>query len=96
MGPRKLLATGRAVLVVGFLFGLLELPPSDWPVGKSVEYFPNVGSVTTEQTVLEGPRRQAEQATRSKPVSSGRLWSLLQFLPLGSCFEFLPWLSSVI
>lgn len=55
MGPHKLV-TRRAVLVDGFLFGLVELPQSDWPVGKSVEYFPNVGSVTTEQTVLESPK----------------------------------------
>lgn len=96
MGPRKLVATRRAMLVVGFLFGWVALPPSDWPVGRSAEYFPNVGSVTTEQTVLEGPRRQVEQAMRSTPVNCVPPWSLLQFLPLGSCFEFFPWLSSVV
>lgn len=32
----------------------------------------------------------SDQARRSKPVSRGPVWSLLQFLSLDSCLEFLP------
>jgi hypothetical protein len=44
------------------------------------------------QVILGCIKKQAEQAMRSKQVSSISLWLLLQFLPLVSSPEFLPWL----
>jgi hypothetical protein len=47
--------------------------------------------------VLGSIRKQAEQAMRSKPVSSTPPWLLHQLLPPGSCpIEFLSWLPSVM
>lgn len=69
-----------------------ELPPSDWSVTMSVvhllmmivgrcrRFYPEQGCV----------RKQAEQATETKPVSSGPLWSLPRFLRPDSSFEVLP------
>ena len=45
-----------------------------------------VGGVIPGLVVLSSIRKQAEQAMRSKPVSSTPPWSLLQVLPL----RFLP------
>ena len=44
--------------------------------------------------VLSSLRKQAEQAMRSKPVSSTPPWSLHQLLPLGSCPVWVPVLTS--
>jgi hypothetical protein len=51
-----------------------------------------VSNTTSGQLVLGDRRKQAEQATRSKAINHVLSWSLLQFLPPGSCLELLPWL----
>jgi len=43
-----------------------------------------VGGAVSGLVVLGSIRKQAEQATRSKPVSSFPLWPLHQLLLLGS------------
>jgi hypothetical protein len=48
-----------------------------------------MGSATPVEVVLDGTRKQAEQATGSRPGSSVCQWSLSQFLPPGSFLEFL-------
>lgn len=55
-----------------------------------------VVSATLEHIVLSCIRKQTEQVIRNKLVSSVLSWPLLQFLPLGSCFEFLPCPPSMI
>jgi hypothetical protein len=47
-----------------------------------------VTGATPGLVVVGAIRKQAEQAIGSKPVSSTPPWSLLQFLPLGSCLNF--------
>lgn len=41
-------------------------------------------------------KKASEQATESSSVGSTPPWSLLHFLPLDSCFKFLPWNPSMI
>lgn len=48
-----------------------------------------VGAIPGE-VVLDSRRKLDEQATGSNPVSNVSPQLLLQFLPLGSGFEFLP------
>jgi hypothetical protein len=50
---------------------------------------PTVGSAASGQMILGCMGRQAEKAMGSKPVNIVPLWSLLQFLPPGSCLDFL-------
>lgn len=38
---------------------------------------------------------QTKEAMESKPVCSITLWTLLKFLTLGACPEFLHWLFSI-
>lgn len=49
------------------------------------------GNDTVELAGLGPVRRQAEEATRSEPVSSTIPWPLNHFLPAGSCPYFLQW-----
>lgn len=69
------------------------MPPSDWPVGKSVidvkgpSPLGGEGSAALGQMVLACRRGQTME---SKPVTSIPPWFLLPFLPSGSCLEFLP------
>lgn len=42
--------------------------------------------------VLVGIRKQVEQTMGAKPVGSVPQWPHLQFLPLGFCLEFCPYL----
>jgi hypothetical protein len=46
---------------------------------------PTVGRAIPGLVVFGSIRKQAEQAMRSKPVSSTLPWSLHQLLPPGSC-----------
>jgi hypothetical protein len=45
--------------------------------------------------VLSCIRKKAEMVMEEKPVNNIPPWSLLQFLPQGSCLEFLSWLPSM-
>jgi hypothetical protein len=52
-----------------------------------------MGDAFPKQVVLGAIKKQDEKSTTgSKPVNSTPLWSLLQFLPSGSCLEVLAWL----
>jgi hypothetical protein len=52
---------------------------------------------TTLQLVVLGPvRKQAEQARRSKPVSSILPWPLHQLLPPGACPASVPVLTVLV
>lgn len=53
---------------------------------------PIVVGTTFGKMVQRCLRKQAEQAIRSKPISSILPWSLLQSIPLGPCLQFLPWI----
>ena len=55
-----------------------------------------VDVATRSLEVLGFIRRQAEQAIMIKPLSHTPPWPLHQFLPPGSCFEFLSWLLLVV
>jgi len=55
-----------------------------------------MGDATSGQGVLDGVRKQTEQAMGSKAVNSAPLWLLLQFMSPGSYLEFLPRCSFMI
>lgn len=48
------------------------------------------GSASSGHIVLGGMRKPVEQGMESTPVSNVPPWLLLQLLPPGSRFEFLP------
>lgn len=54
------------------------------------------GSATPALVALGFLRQQAEQALKSKPVSTTPPWPLLQSLPPAFCFKFRSWLPSII
>jgi hypothetical protein len=53
-----------------------------------------IGGAIPGLVVMGSIRKQAEQARRSKPVSSAPPWPLHQFLPPGSCSACVPVLTS--
>jgi len=55
-----------------------------------------VGGATPGKVMLSSIRKQAEQAIRSKSVSSTPPWPLLQLAPPGSCLGFLSCLPFVM
>jgi hypothetical protein len=55
----------------------------------------HLGGAISGQVILGAIRKQVEQITRSKPVSSIPPWPLSQILPSSSCLEILTWLPSV-
>lgn len=71
------------------------------PIDKSVGHFLDwlktdmgrLSSDTPGQLFLGCMRKESEKPMRCKPVYSTLLWSLLQYLPPGSSYELLPWLS---
>jgi hypothetical protein len=73
------------------------VPLSDWPVGLFLTNDRYGGpNLWVGQADLGHVRKQAGQAIKSKPVNSAPSWFLLQFLPLGSCLEFLLQLPSMM
>ena len=67
----------------------------DIPVGHFLDVLgpptPTVRGAIPGQVFLDSIRKQAEQAIRSKPVSSIPPWLLIQLLPPDACPDFLQW-----
>lgn len=62
-----------------------QMPPSDWPVGKSMGHFlvmTGVGGATPGQIIISCIRKQAKQVPGNKSVSSIPPWTP------GSCPSF--------